>query len=192
MSNLEIIKKLREETSVGILDAKKALEATNNNFEEAKKWIRDRGLSKSAEKSSRVASEGVIGSYIHQNKKIGVLVKVSCETDFVARTDEFNEFAHNLAMQIAGMNPIYVSIDDIPEDELSRLKAEFAKEAEGKPDLIKEKIIEGKINKYAEEFCLLEQAYIKDDKLKIKNLLGEMVSKFGENIKVTEFVLLKI
>lgn len=192
MTTLEDIKKLREQTSVGISDAKRALEESNGDFDAAKKWLRNKGLARSVEKSSRTASEGYIGSYIHQNGKIGVIVEINCETDFVARTDDFKDFAHSIAMHIAAYNPLYVSSEDIETSKLEEIKKEFLEEIKDKPKDIQEKILQGKLEKYYSEVCLVSQKYIKDDTILIKDLIGEMVSKLGENIKIGRFHRIQI
>lgn len=189
---IEDIKKLREETSVGINDAKKALEESNNDFEAAKKWLRQKGLMRAVEKASRTAKEGYIGSYIHQTGKIGVLVEINCETDFVARTDTFREFAHDLAMHIAAYTPLYVAADDVEKEKIEALKEEYRQSVLDKPKEIQEKIIEGKLEKYYAEVCLLNQIFLKNDSITVKELLGEMVGKLGENIIISRFSRIQI
>ena len=189
---IEEIKRLREQTSVGISDAKKALEATNGDFEQAKDWLRKKGLTKAAEKADREAKEGFIGSYIHQNGKVGVIVAIQCETDFVARTDQLQIFAHDVAMHIAAFAPQYVSPEDVPASKVEKLWEEFSEEAKDKPANIQEQIIKGKLEKYYSENCLIKQAFLKDDSITIGELLGELVGKLGENIKIGTFSRIQI
>lgn len=184
---IDEIKKLRELTHVGISDAKKALEDSEGDFEKAKEWLRKKGLAKSIEKSDKDAHEGLIGSYIHQNGKIGVIVEINCQTDFVARTDLFKTFAHDIAMHIAAFNPLYVSIDSIEKNTLEKIRSEFRETVQDKPLEMQEKIIDGKIEKYAAEICLLNQKFLKNDSITVNEALGEMVGKLGENIKIGRF-----
>lgn len=188
------VKDLRDKTSAGMMDCKKALEACGGDCEKAIAWLREKGLSKAAKKAGRDTSEGVIGSYIHSNGKIAVLVEVKCETDFVARSDKFQEFARNVAMQVAATCPLCVSPEGIPADVLEKEKAIFMAQtkAEGKPDNIAEKIVEGRIKKFYKEVCLMEQAFIKDDKLTIQTLLNDLVATLGENIQVGRFVRMQL
>jgi elongation factor Ts len=192
MATIEQIKQLREETSVGVSDAKKALEASDNDFDKAKDWLRKKGISKAAEKSSREAHEGYIGSYIHQTGKLGVIVGINCETDFVARTEDFQAFAHGIAMHIAAFSPLYVSRDDIDPKELKKVSDEFLEEVKAKPKNIQEQILKGKLEKYYSEVCLLDQPFVKDDTVTVGGLLGEMVGKLGENIKIGKFAKIQI
>lgn len=189
-----VVKELRDRTSVGMMDCKKALEACNGDSEKAVAWLREKGLAKAAKKAGRSTSEGIIGSYIHSNGKIAVLVEIKCETDFVARGDKFQEFAKNVAMQVAAANPLCVSPDQIPADVLAKEKDIYVAQtkAEGKPDNIVEKIVEGRIKKYYKEVCLLEQPFIKDDKLTIQTLLNDLVSSLGENIQIGRFVRMQL
>jgi len=187
MVTIEEIKKLREMTAAGITDAKKALTESGGDMEKAKDWLRKRGLVKAGEKSSREVHEGYIGSYIHQNGKIGVLVEIDCETDFVARTNDFQTFAHDVAMHIAAYNPLYVSSEDIEENVIEKMKSEFVEEVKTKPANIQEQIVKGKLEKYYTEVCLLNQPFLKDENITIAELLGGMVGKLGENIKIGRF-----
>ena len=188
------VKELRDKTSAGMMDCKKALEACGGDSEKAVAWLREKGLAKVAKKAGRATSEGVIGSYVHSNGKIAVLVEIKCETDFVARGEKFQEFAKNVAMQIAAANPVCVSSDQVPADVLEKEKAIYVAQtkAEGKPDNIVEKIVEGRIKKYFKEICLLEQPFIKDDKLSIQDLLTTLVATLGENIQVGRFVRMQL
>ncbi|MBI4805467.1 MAG: translation elongation factor Ts [Desulfovibrio sp.] len=188
------VKALRDKTSAGMMDCKKALEACNGDAEKAVAWLREKGLSKAAKKAGRATSEGVIGSYIHSNGKIAVLVEIKCETDFVARGENFQEFAKNVAMQVAAANPLCVSPEQLPADVVEKEKAIYMAQtkAEGKPDNIAEKIVEGRIKKYYKEVCLLEQPFIKDDKLTIQDLLKNLVATLGENIQIGRFVRMQL
>ena len=196
MANIttEMVKQLRERTGAGILECKKALEEANGDMDKAAEILRKKGIAKADKKAGRSAGDGVIGSYIHFDNKLGVLVEVNCETDFVARTDEFKQLVNEIAMQIAAMSPKYVSKEEVPSEELEKEKEIYkqAAIAEGKPENIAERIAEGKINKYYEEYCLLEQTYIKDQKKKISDLIKEHIAKLGENIVVRRFVRMKL
>lgn len=184
------VKELREQTGAGMMDCKKALSECSGNMEDAVKLLRTKGLADAAKRSGRAANEGLVDSYIHAGGKIGVLVEVNSETDFVARNDDFKAFVHDVAMHIAAAAPKYISREDVPADvieaELSIYK-EQAK-ATGKPENILEKIATGKLDKYFEQICLLEQPFVKDDKLTVEQLLGELVGKIGENIGIRRFV----
>ncbi|QNK54790.1 translation elongation factor Ts [Paenibacillus sp. PAMC21692] len=184
------VKELRERTGAGMLDCKKALDETGGDVEKAIALLREKGLSAAANKAGRIATEGVVESYIHAGGRIGVIVEVNCETDFVAKTDQFREFARDIAMQIAASNPKFVSREEVPGDEIEKEKEILKNQAlnEGKPEKIVEKMVEGRISKYYEEFCLLEQSFIKDPDKTISNLLNEKISKIGENISIRRFV----
>jgi elongation factor Ts len=185
-----MVKDLRDKTGAGMMDCKKALQEACGDYEKAVVWLREKGLAQAKKRAGRIASEGLIGSYIHANGKIAVLVEVKCETDFVARSDRFKEFAKNLAMQIAAANPLYLSPEDVPPEVLEKEKEIYKHQAmeEGKPEAVAEKIVVGRINKYYKEACLLNQPFIKDDKLSIQDLLNELVAVLGENIQVGRFV----
>lgn len=189
MSQVEIIKKLREATGAGMMEVKKALEDAGWNEEKAVQLLRERGAMKAAKKADREAREGVIGHYIHHNQRVGVLVELNCETDFVARNELFQNLAKDLAMHIAMMNPRYVSAEEIPEEELEKERQIYIQAAlnEGKPQQIAEKIAEGRLKKYLEEVALLEQPFVKDDKVRVKELIQEAIAKIGENIVVRRF-----
>jgi elongation factor Ts len=182
----ESIKKLRAMTGAGMMDVKKALDETEGDIEKAAALLRERGIAKAAKKADRVASEGFIGSYLHHNGKIGVMVELNCETDFVARNESFQELARNIAMHVAMTNPQYVSRDDVPEATVAEEREALAKQAasEGKPANVVEKIVEGRIGKFFSEICLLEQPYIKDDKKTVDTLVKEAIATIGENIQV--------
>jgi elongation factor Ts len=186
------VKELREMTGAGMMDCKEALVATNGDIEKAVEYLRKKGLAKAAKKAGREASEGVIGSYIHHNGKLGVMVEVNCETDFVAKTDDFQALVKDIAMHIAATNPKYVKREDVPEEILEKereiIRAQMAKE--NKPEEIMNKIIEGRLNKFYSENCLLEQPFVKDDKKKVQDIVNEAVAKLGENIVVRRFVRL--
>lgn len=189
MINAQMVKSLRDRTGAGMMDCKKALENTNGDEEKAMVWLREKGLAKAQKRAGRTTSEGWIGSYIHSNGKIGVLVELKCETDFVAKSDKFQELAKDLSMQIAATSPVCVSPDQLPEDLLEKEKQIFLHQAkeEGKPDNIAEKIVEGRIKKYYKEVCLLEQPFIKDDSKSIADLINEAVAVLGENIQIGRF-----
>ena len=174
------------------MDCKRALEEANGDMEKAIEILKKKGMAKAEKKATRVAKEGLIGSYVHMGGKIGVLVEVNCETDFVARTDEFKQLVKDIAMQIAAMRPLYVSPEEIPEEVLEREKAIYREQAAGKPQHVVERIVEGKLKKFYEEVCLLEQPFIRDDSKKIKDLIKEAIAKLGENIKVSRFVRFEV
>jgi len=186
------VKELREKTGAGMMDAKKALQETAGDFEKAVDLLRKKGLSAAAKKSARVASEGIVASYIHMGGKIGVMVEINCETDFVARNDDFQQFARDVAMQVAAANPQYVSRDHVSADVLERERTIYREQAteSGKPANVVEKIVDGKIEKFYSESCLMEQVYIKDadGKLKVRDLLNQLVATIGENIIIRRFV----
>jgi len=186
----ELIKKLREETGAGILDAKKTLDETGGDFDKALSILKAKGIAKAEKKAAeRTAQDGAIETYVH-NGKVGVMVEINCETDFVARTPQFKDVAHAVALQIAAMNPKYVSPESIPADELAATKKTFedATRAEGKPENIIDKIVTGKLDKYYAENCLLRQPYIKDDKQTIEQLVKAASAQTGEKIQVRRFV----
>ncbi|GAB6888069.1 translation elongation factor Ts [Desulfothermus okinawensis JCM 13304] len=190
----KMVKELREKTGAGMMDCKKALQESGGDEEKALAWLREKGISKAQKRAGKTASEGMIGSYIHMNGKIGVLVEINCETDFVAKSDKFQEFAKNVAMQIAASNPLYVSSEDVPEDVLEKEKQIYTNQAkeEGKPENIIPRIVEGKLKKFYKEVCLLEQPYIRDDSLSIQDLLNELVSVLGEKIVIRRFVRFEV
>jgi elongation factor Ts len=189
----EDVKRLREQTGAGIMDCKRALEETGGDFEKAALWLREKGLSTAAKKAGRVAREGIVASYIHHGSRLGVLLELNCETDFVARTDDFQQLARDLAMQIAGMAPLYVSREDVPVELVDEQKRLYAVDAErdGRPADRIPMIVEGKLNKWFESVCLLEQPY-RDTDLKIGDLITEKVALLGENIKVTRFARMAV
>ena len=186
----QMVKEIRDRTGAPFIDCKKALEEVSGDFDKAIEILKIKGVAKAAKKVGRETPEGIITSYIHAGGKIGVLVEINCETDFVARNDELQAFAKEVAMQIAAGNPKYVSREDIPEDVLAKekeiMKAQVIES--GKPANIADKIAEGKIEKFYEEVCLVDQVYIRDTKLKINDLLQALIAKIGENIKIRRFV----
>jgi len=185
----EQVKELREATGVGILECQKALKETNGDFQKAVDLLRERGLAKAAKRADRAASEGIIELYSHGGGRIGVMVEVNCETDFVARSETFREFAHEVALQIAASSPLFVKEEDIPESFLEH-EREIARAqalAEGKPEAVVEKIVNGRIEKLKNEICLLRQPYIRNEDITIEKLLMEKISSTGENIVIRRF-----
>lgn len=192
--DMDAVKDLRARTGAGVLDCKKALAECAGDLEKSVDFLREKGLAKAAKKIGRTASQGMVFSYIHTNGKIGVLVELNCETDFVARTDEFQGLGHELAMQIAAAMPLYVSVEDVDAASLEREKEIYRHQAleEGKPVHIVDKIAEGRVRKYYEESCLLEQAYIRDPEKHVKDLVMDAIAKLGENIVVRRFARFSI
>lgn len=191
----QTIVRLRDMTGAGMLDCKKALDETGGDIEKAVDYLRKKGEVKAAKKSAeRTASEGIIHAYIHAGGKVGVMLQLSCETDFVARNEEFKALAHDIAMHIAASNPTYAKPEDVPENELKKEKEIYREQlkAEGKPDNIIDKIMDGKISKYFEDVCLLKQPFIKDDKKKVEQIITEAVAKIGEKIEVARFARYQI
>lgn len=185
-----MVKELREKTGAGMLDCKKALEEAGGDMAKASDILREKGLAAAAKKAGRAATEGLVESYIHGGGRIGVLVEVNCETDFVAKTDQFKEFVRDVAMQIAAANPSYVRREDVPQEALDKEREILKAQAlnEGKPPHIVEKMVEGRLSKFYEEVCLMEQAFIKDPDKKISELLNEKIAQIGENISIRRFV----
>ncbi|HEW91504.1 MAG TPA: translation elongation factor Ts [Thermotogaceae bacterium] len=192
--SMDDVKKLREMTGAGVLDCKKALQEAEGDFEKAVEILRKKGAATALKKAARATNEGLIFSYVHFTGQIGVLLELNCETDFVARTDEFKELGNNLAMQVAAMAPRYVAIEDVPEEVIEKEKEIYREQLKDskKPENVIEKIIEGKLKKFFEEVCLLEQNYIMDDSKKVKDVITEAIAKIGENIRVSRFVRLQI
>ncbi len=186
----EQIKSLREETGAGILDCRKALQDANGDFDKALKYLREKGLATAANRADREASEGIVELYSHGEGRVGVMVELNCETDFVARSDIFRTYAHELALQIAAMSPQYISEQDIPDSVLEeeREKARTYAREEGKPEGIIERIVEGRVNKFMDEACLMRQQYIRDDGLTVQELHSQNVGSIGENMIVRRFV----
>ena len=185
----QLVKELREKTGAGILDCQKALTENGDDIEKAIDYLRQKGLAAAAKKAGRETNQGLIHSYIHMGGKIGVLIEVNCETDFVARNEEFKAFVNDLALQIAAANPAYVKRDDIPADLVEREKAIFEGQAKelGKPAVALPKIVEGKLEKFYQENCLLEQSFIKDPSVIVKDLVAQKISKIGENMNIRRF-----
>lgn len=187
--NLALVKELRERTGAGVVDCQKALTETGGDLEKAITFLREKGLAAAAKRSGRAAAQGTVGSYIHGGGKIGVLVEVNCETDFVARTDEFQRLVKDIAMQIAAANPRYVRRDEVPEAEKDKERAIYRTQTEqsGKPAAVIDRIVEGKLEKFFSEICLLEQPFIRDPSKTIEQLVKESVARTGENVVVRRF-----
>lgn len=186
--SVDLIKELREKTNSGIADCRQALEESKGDIEKAKDILKKKGLVIAAKKVGRATKEGVVASYIHPGSKIGVLVEVNCETDFVARNDIFKHFVKDITLQIASANPLYVSTADVPPEVIEKEKEIYKEQTKGKPDNVAEKIIEGKLKKWFSEVCLLEQPFVKEpDKMTIKDLLTSKVAEIGENIIIRRF-----
>jgi elongation factor Ts len=183
------IKELREATGAGIMDCRKALEQADGNLEKAMEFLREKGLATAAKRSDREASEGVVELYSHGNGRVGVMVEVNCETDFVGRSEAFRTFAHEIALQIAAGNPLYIREEDIPEDVLEQERANARNLAlsEGKPESVIDRIVEGRLGKFKDEACLLRQVYIRDDSLTVEKLLLQNIASIGENIIIRRF-----
>jgi len=184
-----LVKELREKTGAGMMDCKKALTETVGDFNKAEELLRKKGLAAAASKATRVASEGAVASYIHMGGKIGVLVEVNCETDFVARTEAFKTLVKDISMQIAASNPLWVKREEVPPEIVAKeIEIAKAQVKDGKkPEAIVEKIAKGKLEKFYEQFCLLDQPFVKDDKKKVSEMLTDAIAKIGENIKVRRF-----
>ena len=185
----QLIKELREKTGAGMMDCKKVLVETDGDIDKAIDLLREKGLASAEKKASRIASEGLVASYIHSGR-IGVLVEVNSETDFVAKTDEFKEFVKDIAMQVAASNPEYLCEEDVPQEAIDKEKEVLIQQAinEGKPQNIAEKMVEGRMHKFYERVCLLDQPFIKDPSITVNDLLKEKIAKIGENIKIRRFV----
>ena len=183
------VKALREATGAGMMDCKKALTEADGNMEKATEILREKGLAAAAKKSGRIAAEGVVASYIHMGGRIGVLVEVNCETDFVAKTDQFQSFVRDIAMQIAASNPLYLSSEEVPQDTIDKEKEILRIQAinEGKPEKIVNNMVEGRIKKYFKEVCLLDQPFVKDPDTSIADYVKEQIAALGENITIRRF-----
>ena len=190
MVTAQEVKELRERTGVGMMDCKRALVEANGDMEEAIKILREKGLAAAAKKAGRIAAEGIVESYIHLNGKIGVMVEVNCETDFVAKTPDFKAFVHSIAMHIAAAKPLYVTKEEVPQAEIDAEKEIIRAQAlnEGKPEKIVDKIVEGRISKFYKEVCLMEQQYILDTDTTIGQMVNDQVVKVGEKISIRRFV----
>lgn len=184
-----MVKELRAKTGAGIMDCREALDANDGDIEQAAGWLRQKGISKAEKKAARQTGEGQVGSYIHAGGRVGVLVEVNCETDFVAKTAEFSTLVSDIAMQIAAMSPRFVSRDEVPQEAIDMELAGYKAAAleEGKPENIADKIAKGKVDKYFQAQCLMEQAFIKDDSKSIESLIKETIAKTGENIRIKRF-----
>ena len=187
--SMALVKELREKTGAGLLDCQKALGEAQGDVEKALRVLREKGLAKAAKKGTRVASDGAVGSYIHPGAKIGVLIEVNCETDFVARTDEFQQLVRDLAMQVAASSPRYVRREEVPEEELENERAIYRVQAEqsGKPAQVIERIVTGQLERYYKDVCLLEQPFIKQSDRTVKDVVQEAVARLGENVTVRRF-----
>lgn len=196
MANIsaQMVKDLRQETGAGVLDCKQALELHDGDFAKAAAWLREKGMAAAAKRSEREAREGIIGSYIHAGSKVAALVELNCETDFVARTPEFEELAHDLAMQVVAARPLYLSPETVPAEAVEERKALFQAEIEqaGKTGQVAERIMEGKLNKWYDENCLLLQPFIKNPDLTVGELVKQKNSTFGENLIVRRFARLEV
>lgn len=190
----QMVKELREKTNAGMMDCKKALTDTDGDMEKAVDLLRQKGLAVAAKRAGKETREGVIEAYIHAGGKIGVMVEVACETDFVAKTDDFRAFARNIAMHVAAVSPLSVSRDEVPADVVQREKDIYINQAleSGKPQQIAEKMVAGKLEKFLAEVCLLEQKYVKNPDLSVQDLLNELVAKMGENISIKKFARFQI
>ncbi|MBN2158917.1 MAG: translation elongation factor Ts [Spirochaetes bacterium] len=190
----EMIKDLREKTQAGMMDCKKALVETGGDMDKAVEILRKKGLASADKKMGREVTQGIIASYVHNNKKIGVLVELKTVTDFVARNEEFEALGKELCMQIAAANPLYVGIEDVPEDVIGKEREIYREQMKdsGKPANVIDKIVDGKLNKFYTDVCLLEQEFIKDQGVKIKDLIKQKIAAFGENIEVGRFVRYQI
>lgn len=184
------VAELRAKTNAGMMDCKKALVESNGDFDKAIIWLREKGMAAAAKKQSRIAAEGIVTSYIHMGGKIGVLAEINCETDFVAKTDEFQQIGHDIALQIAAASPKYVRVEEVPAEVLEKEKEIFMNQSlnEGKPAQIAEKMVQGRIKKFYQEVCLLEQAFVKDPSKTIAEYITEKTSQIGEKISIRRFV----
>lgn len=188
------VKELREKTGAGIMDCKEALSECNGDISKAVDFLRKKGLATAAKRASRATTEGIVESYIHMDSKLGVLVEINCETDFVAKNDDFKEFAKNIAMHITATNPVGIRQEDVPKETIDKEKEIYRAQVleMGKPEKIVDKIVEGKLKKYFKDNCLMNQAYVRDPNITIEDLLNEMVAKIGENITIKRFARFKI
>jgi elongation factor Ts len=189
-----MVKQLREQTGAGIMDCKEALSECSGDVSKAVDFLRKKGLATAAKRAGRVTTEGIIESYIHMDSKLGVLVEINCETDFVAKNDDFKEFAKNIAMHITATNPVSIRPEDVPKETIEKEKEIYREQVRemGKPEKIVDKIVEGKLKKYFKENCLMNQAYVRDPDITIEDLLNEIVAKIGENIAIKRFARFKI
>lgn len=192
--NLELVKELRARTGAGISDCKNALAEAEGDIERAAEILREKGIAKAVKKSGRVTNQGLVAAYIHPGSQLGVLVEVNCETDFVARTQEFSQLANDIALQIAASSPDYVSREEVPQETIEKEKEIYRKQLqeEGKPEHVIEKVVEGRIESFYKERCLLELNYLKDESMTIEGLIKTYIAKFGENITVRRFARFKV
>ena len=192
--SMDLIRELRNKTGAGVMDCKQALVEAGGDIQRAQDILREKGSVGAIKRSARDTREGLVSSYVHSGSKLGVLLEVNCETDFVARTSEFSQLAKELTMQIAAMDPLWIKPEDVPKEVIEKEKEIYKKQAQelGKPEKVVEKIVQGRLQKYFTQVCLLEQPYIKDPKLKVKDLLAESVAKLGENIRVGRFTRFKV
>lgn len=190
----QMVKELRQETGAGVLDCKEALVTCDGDFDQAAAYLREKGMAAAAKRATREATEGLIGSYIHAGSRVAALVEVNCESDFVADTDQFQELAHDLAMQIVAAKPLYLTPEEVPASVVEEEKANYRAEVKdsGKPERILDKIVEGKLKKYYEEICLMEQPFIKDTAITVRELVQQHNALLGENIVVRRFVRFEI
>lgn len=189
-----MVKQLREQTGAGIMDCKEALSECSGDVSKAVDFLRKKGLATAAKRAGRATTEGIIESYIHMDSKLGVLVEINCETDFVAKNDDFKEFSKNIAMHITATNPVSIRPEDVPKETIDKEKEIYREQVleMGKPEKIVDKIVEGKLKKYFKENCLMNQAYVRDPYITIEDLLNEIVAKIGENIAIKRFARFKI
>ncbi len=189
MFTAQDVVKLRTSTGAGMMDCKRALEASDGDFDKAVIWLREKGIAAAAKKADRIAGEGAVGSYIHMGGKIGVLVEINCETDFVARSEQFQTLLKDIAMQIAAANPKYVTIEEVPAEEVAKEKEVLTAQSlnEGKPANVVEKMVEGRIHKFYKEICLLEQDFVKDPSKSVKEVVNEAILAIGEKISIRRF-----
>ncbi len=187
--SIELVKDLRQRTGAGVVDCKAALQEARGNIEAAIDYLRKKGLATAAKKAGRIATDGLVASYIHAGGKMGVLVEINCETDFVAKTGDFQEFVKNMAMHIAAANPQFIRREDVPSDVLEKEREVYRTQAldSGKPEKVIDKIVEGKLERFYSETCLLEQTYIRDSDVTVKEVLDGMIGKLGENIAIRRF-----
>lgn len=192
--NAKMVKDLRDATNAGMMDCKKALQECEGDVEKAKEWLRKKGIAAASKKAGRATSQGVVGSYIHQGGRVGVLIEVACETDFVARTDDFQTMVHNLAMHIAAANPAAIMRDEVDPELIAKEREIYAAQMreQGKPDNIIDKIVGGKIDKYYSEIVLLEQKYVKDPDMTVENYVKSVIGKLGENMQIKRFARFEI
>ena len=188
------VKELREKTGAGIMDCKEALSECNGEISKAVDFLRKKGLAMAAKRAGRATTEGIVESYIHTDSKLGVLVEINCETDFVAKNDDFKEFAKNIAMHITATNPVGIRQEDVPKETIDKEKEIYRAQVleMGKPEKIVDKIVDGKLNKYFKDNCLMNQAYVRDPDITVEDLLNDLIAKIGENITIKRFARFKI